>query len=531
MDPLIAAGDHDNQPLEEGSRPTVAERLLTVARIGRAFAERLDLDTLVPMLVDRCRDVLGSEATSVLLFDASRNELYFPYVGESRPSAAMRLRGMRFPASLGFAGEALRCRRAFRVDDVSTDPRFYVGIDEVTGTETRSLLVAPLRNGADSLGVIEVVNRRDGGPFDDDDLALLEELAASVAIAITNAQRYAAVRNSEQRLQAEVHALRQDLARQGAPAEIVGKAPSMIAVFRLMESAASSDIAVLIEGETGTGKELVARGIHRASARAERPFLAVNCAALSETLLESELFGHRRGAFTGATQDRLGLFETASGGTVLLDEVGEMPVAMQAKLLRVLQEGEVVPVGDHRARPVDARIISATNRDLHAEMLAGRFRKDLYYRLAAFPVRLSPLRERPEDIPALAEAILVAAGARHGKRVPSITKPALEALLRYEWPGNVRELENELRRAVVLVADGGAIGLAHLSSRLVAGGADAAPGAVVPSQSLRKARAAFEAQYIDAVLRRESGNVTRAARTLGVSRAILHKKMNVHGLR
>ena len=525
-------GGDATQPADVAAvpRPGASDRLLSVARIGRAFAERLELDTLIPMLIERCREILDAEGTSVLLFDASRNELYFPYVAEFQPEVAKRLLGMRFPASLGLAGEVVRTGRALRVDDVKADPRFYNGIDQSTGMDTRNILVAPLRAGADVLGVLEVVNRRGGGSFDDDDLSLLDELAASVAIALVNAQRYAAVRTSAQRLQAEVHALRQDLARQGAP-EIVGTASSMMAVFRLMESAASSDIAVLIEGETGTGKELVARGIHRASARAERPFLAVNCAALSETLLESELFGHRRGAFTGATQDRLGLFEAAAGGTVLLDEVGEMPMAMQATLLRIVQEGEVVPVGDHRARPVDVRIISATNRDLHTEVVAGRFRKDLYYRLAAFPVRVSPLRERPEDIPALAETILVAAAARHGKRVPSITAPAFDALLRYDWPGNVRELENELRRALILLADGEAIGLAHLSSRLVTGGAGTTAGAVSPSQSLRQARGAFEAQYIDAVLRREGGNVSGAARVLGVSRAILHKKMKAHGLR
>jgi transcriptional regulator with PAS, ATPase and Fis domain len=337
---------------------------------------------------------------------------------------------------------------------------------------------------------------------------------------------------------------------------LLGTGQAMSAVFRLIEKAAASPIAVLIEGETGTGKELIARGIHFASERSSAPFLAVNCAALPETLLESELFGSRRGAYTGATHDRRGLFEAADGGTIFLDEVGEMPVAMQPKLLRVLQEGQITPIGDTRPHRVDVRVISATNRDLAAEVAGGNFREDLYYRLAAFPIHVPSLRDRREDIPLLAERMLAVAAQRHHKRVRGIDPLALEALLRFDWPGNVRELENELQRAVALALDGETIGLAHLSSRLrgesalaaAAGAAASSPGAasgapaathrdtVDPEAArvtapLRAARGAFEAQYIAEVLRRESGNVARAAQTLGLSRAALHKKLKEYGLR
>jgi two-component system response regulator HupR/HoxA len=316
----------------------------------------------------------------------------------------------------------------------------------------------------------------------------------------------------------------------------------MEAVFRLMTKAAGSTIAVLIQGETGTGKELVARAIHAVSPRGRGPFLAVNCAAMPETLLESQLFGHRRGSFTGADRDRVGLFEAATGGTVLLDEIGEMPLAMQAKLLRVLQEGEITPIGDTKPRPVDVRVISATNRDLSAEVAARRFREDLFYRLASFPIGLPPLRERPEDIPVLVERFAAQAAHAHRKRIAGVTAEAFACLRQFDWPGNVRELQNEVQRAVVLAEHGEALGVAHLSPRL-RGEAAAAPAdspapaaaepatAGAPAAQLREARAAFEARHIADVLRQQGGNVSRAAVVLGLSRMQLHRKLKEYGIR
>src|SRR4029078_8523424 len=204
------------------------------------------------------------------------------------------------------------------------------------------------------------------------------------------------------------------------------------------ERAAASPIPVLIEGETGTGKELVARAIHRTSNRGEASFIAVNCAPLSETLLESELFGHRRGAFTGASQDHRGLFEAAGGGTILLDEIGEMPLPMQAKLLRVLQENEIVPVGDTRPRRIDVRVVSATNRDLSEAVQKQTFRQDLYYRLAAFPIRVPPLRDRRDDVPLLAHHFARAPAERQSRQLEGIDPAAMEAMVQFGWPGNVR---------------------------------------------------------------------------------------------
>ena len=525
--------------------PAETARLRLLYELGCAFASRTEIEKLIPYVVERCREVLDAEGASAQLYDPETNELHFPYVAVDDSEVAARLVGLRFPADRGVAGAVFQSGESVRVDDVQGDPRFYSGVDHRTGATTRNMIVAPLTSQRGRIGVIQVINRRGGLTFIDDDLAFLEALGGSIAVAIENARLYAELKASEERLHAQVGALRRDLARPDRFPEFVGTGRVMAEAFQLMESAAGSPIAVLIEGETGTGKELAARMIHRASARADNAFLAVNCAALPESLLENELFGHSRGAFTGAAQDHKGLFEAASGGTVFLDEIGEMPGGMQAKLLRVLQEGEITRLGDTRPRKVDVRVISATNRDLGAEVAQGRFRADLFYRLGAFPIRLPPLRERREDVPLLADRFLAAAAERHRKAVPGIDAAAMDRLVRFAWPGNVRELQNEIERAVALARSGVPVGVGQLSPKLVPAGNGAAAGpepddgrdpaatleAVWPEATLRDARTAFERRFVVRVLERHQGNVSRAARALGLSRVALHRKLKGHGLR
>ncbi len=320
-----------------------------------------------------------------------------------------------------------------------------------------------------------------------------------------------------------------------------------------MESAAASSIGVLIEGETGTGKELVAHAIHRASDRADGPFGGVNCAAAAGSIARAA--DHRRGAFTGATADHPGFFKAAAGGVIFLDEIGELPFAMQAKLLRVLQDSEVTAVGDTRPQKVDVRVISATNRDLRAAVAAKAFREDLYYRLAAFPIDLPPLRERREDIPLLAATFLEAACERHhDKRLRGFDPATIELLCHAMWPGNVRELQNQIERAVALAHAGETITPDHLSPSFRSAVASAlTPDALKPeladrktrdeparlgshqgraaAQSLREARAGFEARHIAEVLAENDGSVPRAALALGISRVALYQKMKDYGLR
>jgi Nif-specific regulatory protein len=519
--------------------PGTAARFQLLHELGLAFAARIEIEELVALVVEKCRSVFAADGASVILYDAVRDELYFPYVVAEDPRVASRLGRLRLPAHQGIAGAVFDAGKPEWIPAVSADPRFCQDVDRTTGATTRALLCAPLASHQGRLGVLQVVNPRSGTSAEHD-LTFLEALAGSVAVALENARLYAALKASEERLRTEVGVLRRDLARQGSFAEIVGRSPVMTDVFRLMESAAASPVTVLIEGETGTGKELVARALHRAGARATEPFVAINCAALPESLLESELFGHRKGAFTGAIQDRRGLFEAADGGTIFLDEVGEMPLAMQAKLLRVLQEGEVTPIGDHRPRRVDVRVIAATNRDLVDAIQRHAFRQDLYYRLAIFPIVLPPLRARRDDVPLLVDSFVAAASQRHGKRIGGVEPSALERLVRFPWPGNVRELQNEIERAVALSADGAPITMAALSAKVTDAPASVSTPTSAPTdgildacsgRGLREARAAFEIRYIAQVLRSQGNNVTRAARALGLSRVMLQKKMKEYGLR
>jgi two-component system response regulator AtoC len=315
--------------------------------------------------------------------------------------------------------------------------------------------------------------------------------------------------------------LQRDVERAAGERPIVAASAPMIQVLELVERAAEFKATVLLQGESGTGKEVLARALHAQSPRRGEAFVAVNCAAIPEALLESELFGHAKGAFTGADRARRGLFSEADGGTIFLDEIGELPIALQAKLLRVLQEEEVRGVGEAKPRTVDVRVIAATARNLESEVAAGRFREDLFYRLDVVRVNVPPLRERREDIPLLVDHFLGRSLATLGKSVASVDDDALERLVAYQWPGNVRELENVLERAVIL-ARGDRLSLADLPPNLATVRGDRRSAS--RDLSLRRARRALEARLIQEALDATGGNRTHAAKLLGIShRALLYK--------
>jgi Nif-specific regulatory protein len=518
-------------------------RFKLLFELSRSFAESTtDLESLLISVVARCRSIFGADTNVAIMLLDQNGDLYFPYADTTGQVHLEALRDVRIPVGSGISGSVLASGRAELIVDAHADARFDPGIERLLGVVVGSILAVPLRTRDGVVGLMTVAQPRHAPRFGEEDLSFLESLASYVALAIDNARMYERMRAAEEDLRVEVGALRADLERRDLFPEIIGTSSAIRELVRLMESAAASPIAVLIEGETGTGKELVARGIHRASPRGEGPFLAVNCGAFTPELLESELFGHERGAFTGADRAHRGLFETLSGGSILLDEVGEMPPAMQVKLLRVLQEGEILPVGATAGRRIDVRVISASNVSLEAEVARGRFRADLYYRLAAFPIRVPRLAERRGDIPALVDHLLHRAVVAHGKQVLGISPEARALLIECEWPGNVRQLKNEVERAVALAQPGDRIDVGDLSDLVREAAAPAVPaldtrdgrrGAApeVDAAPLRDARLAFETRYIADVLDREGGNVSRTAAALGISRVMLHKKLKQLGLR
>ena len=315
---------------------------------------------------------------------------------------------------------------------------------------------------------------------------------------------------------------------------LVGRSAPMLEAYRLLDQAAKLDITVLLNGETGTGKELAARAIHYHSARKERRFVPVNCGALPQELVESEFFGHAKGSFTGAVGQKPGLFDEAEGGSLFLDEIGELPLTMQVKLNRALQEKEVRRVGDTRAHPVDVRVIAATHRDLKAEVAAGRFREDLYYRLNVFPVRLPALRERRQDIPLLALHFVEKHARALRKATTSIEPDALRALAGHAWPGNVRELENAIERAVA-ICGGTSIAFEELPQEVRAGDAGAVPGELLARMPYREAvelaRDRVSRDYLTVLMRDNEGNVTRASEHAGMERESLHRLLKRFGVR
>ncbi len=389
-----------------------------------------------------------------------------------------------------------------------------------------STLCVPLWDGDQIIGLIQADNRTVAGTFDESDLEVLTVLASQLSLSLRNARLYAKLQRAEAAARREAGYLKSR--ERSERTLIIGDSPAMRRVLELVDRVKDTPVPVCILGETGTGKELIARKIHYESDRAERLFVAQNMAALPDSLLESELFGHKRGAFTGADRDKKGLFELADGGTIFLDEIGDISPALQAKLLRVIQEGEVRPVGSNRTLRVDVRIISATHRDLEAEVQAGRFRHDLFYRLMVFPIHLPPLRERREDIPLLARFFLGRYSKELKRPEPSLSPAALDVLTAYSWPGNIRELENEIQRLVIYGAEGGLILPEHLSPRVRQ--TAAAIGSLEPGGgTLKEMVAEVERVIISRTLEKTGGNKTKAAAILGLTREGLHKKMNKLG--
>jgi transcriptional regulator with GAF, ATPase, and Fis domain len=464
------------------------------------FSERLmtlqALDALLEALLDGVIEVTSARRGALLLVD--------PADGEEAPLRVRAARNVKREVIEGEDGisdsivrHVVEKKMPLIVSDAINDTIFGSS-DSVVALKLSSVMCAPLLNQGVVMGALYVGNDEVAHLFGRRQLEILTVFAAQASLLIQNAMLLSALRADKEKLSAELKDQRLG--------EIIGACPSMMEVFRKLQKVAGTDINVLITGETGTGKELIARELHRLSTRAEGPFITVNCGAIPENLMESEMFGHVKGAFTGAVASRPGRFQAANHGTLFLDEVGELTPALQVKLLRAIQERVVFRVGDSRPEKLDIRIVAATNRELEAMIRTGEFREDLYYRLNVVNLWLPPLRDRADDVLIIAKALLSKHADESHSSVRGFAPNTLAAIRKYDWPGNIRQLENRIKKALVLCDD-------HLirPEDLDLGGAN--QPTIVP---LEKAKEDFQRRYVFEVLERNNGNRTQTARDLGV---------------
>jgi len=506
--PVFRAIFHD-----ESETSSETARLSTLYEMIRTLNSETDPEALLEEILDMALRAVNAERGMILLAESPGQFSVRVARNLDKETAADAEAYSRSIASQAGEGTSILAL------DAGNDDRFK-DLKSISLYRIRSLMCVPLRSRGAIVGTVYLDSRREGRLFSQEDLRFLEAFADHAALALENAQARA-------RLEEENRRLRAVAGERSSFDKIVGRSEPMQKVFDLLETIATSELPVLVLGESGTGKELVARAIHFHGPRSEKTFLSENCAALPESLLESALFGHVRGAFTGAERDRPGLFEQADGGTLFLDEVGDMSPAMQARLLRVLQEGEVRRVGDERIGHVDVRVVAATNKDLDEEIRAGRFREDLYYRLNVLSIRMPPLRERPGDVPLLTGHLMERIARERGREAPRIDGEVVDLLERCAWPGNVRQLENAIQRLALLAGDG-PVTLRTVRSdeglrRALLGERDPS----VPVLSLSKT----EEEQIRRALKESRGNRDRAAKLLGISRATIYRKLREYGIR
>jgi transcriptional regulator with GAF, ATPase, and Fis domain len=539
-----------------GDHPRSSQDLVTFLQIARALNEELDLTRLLTQIVDAAIHLCGAERGFLILGKSGEHS-----VEVARNFAQEEVLSPEFKISRTIANRVMATGVPELTTNAQEDDRFR-DLQSVADLRLRSVLCIPIRVQNEIGGVLYVDNRLQQQVFQEREKALMLSLADHAGTAILTARSCSTLRGKQVELQqaldrvdqlnaalkgqlqektSELSQIREEISAQSLGLrskydykQIVGQGRAMRSVFALLDKYIEADDPVLITGDSGTGKELVARAIHAHSRRKDHPFVSENCAALPEALLESELFGYVRGAFTGATANKKGLLESATGGMLFLDEIGDMPFDLQKKLLRVLQEGEVRPLGSRETVKVDVRLICATNRNLEQMVRDSEFREDLYYRLAVLPVHLPPLRDRKEDIPPLVKRFLGDLQRETQTKV-RISPDAMERIVAYGWPGNVRELQNEIRRAAILCD--GIILESHLSQHVREGrrgpGTPYADDGTVPSErgtTLPDMVRDLEIREIQKAFDRAQANKSRAAELLGLSRFALQRKLEKYAL-
>ncbi|MFQ5825493.1 MAG: sigma-54 interaction domain-containing protein [bacterium] len=490
--------------MENGRENYPRESLQAISEIAQIINSIQEINPLLEKVLEIAVETLTAERGFVLL-KSSSNPLGFE-IKSSRNFSENQIDDIT-RISTSVVNEVLRSGEPILLYEAQKDPK-YRYTESIVIQKIQSIACVPLSIKNRQIGAIYLDSLTKRSRFTQESLPFLNAFANQAAIAIENAQLYQTLREENRRL-------RQEAQRLHAFNEIIGQSPKMKEVFEVMSRVIDSDATVLIEGDSGTGKELVARAIHYNGHRKDNPFVALFCGSLPDNLLESELFGHKKGSFTGAITDKRGLFEAAHSGTIFLDEIGDLSPQIQSKLLRVLQEGEIKRVGENQIRKVDVRIISATNRVTMDLVEQGSFREDLYYRLNTICIKMPPLRQRKTDIPLLAHHFLDKYASKKKDAIKGFDKNAMEALIAYSWPGNVRELENTIERAVVM-AKKDLISLEDLQlpqnevSDLIEIG--------LPLKEIEK-------RLVSKTLKEQNGNISETAKILGVSRRWLHYKL------
>ncbi len=505
--------------------------LAALIRSSSELVSRLEEKDVIQTVIAEAAKVLDAESCSVILLDDSADECFFFYTTDARDT---NLQKIRFNRELGIVGKVIETGKPVLVADATKDPYHYRGVDQRMGMSTRSLVAVPLKVGGKLLGVVEAINKKQQAAFTEEDLQLLILFTNFAAIALNNARAFGTCKTEAEAFR--VAADRGDI--------FLGESPAMQKVWHTIRKVAQTHSTVMITGESGSGKEVIAAAIHRQGPRHDRPYICVNCAALETNLLASELFGHEKGAYTGAVARRIGRFELANHGTIFLDEIGDAELSVQARLLRVLETQQFERLGSSESIRTDARVIAATNADLGAAVRAGKFREDLYHRLNVVTLAVPPLRERQGDIPGFLRYFSQWFAAEMKTRPLAFAEDAMDLLTRYPWPGNVRELKNLVERVSVLAehSEISARDLLELFPSMAPAGSPVARVAAPATVAAGAAPAALppretggslwdqEKRAIEQAIVSSGGNQCKAARILGIERHHLRYRIKKFGI-
>ncbi|OQY32266.1 MAG: nif-specific transcriptional activator NifA [Spirochaetaceae bacterium 4572_59] len=498
------------------------EELTLLFEISQILDEDIDLKEVIHPLLESMAENIGMERGTITLLNRKTGELS---IEAAYGLSSREMQKGRYKVGEGVTGKVVESGQAIIIPNIEEDPSFLdkTGARKGSSSKKTSFICVPIKSENEVIGTFSIVRPNQEARMElDDDVQLLMIVSSMIARAVKLRQRS---EEEKHRLLEENSRLHQELKARFQPDNMVGNSQAMQEVFDLISQVSESDATVLIRGESGTGKELVAQAIHYNSLIADKPFIKVNCAALPESVIESELFGHEKGAFTGAISTRKGRFEMADGGTIFLDEIGDVSPMTQVKLLRVLQEREIERVGGTQTIKINVRIIAATNRNLEQEILKNTFREDLYYRLNVFPIHIPPMRERKTDLMLLADFFTEKYSKRNRKHIKRISSSAIDLFMSYHWPGNVRELENCIERAVLLSTDQ-VIHAYHLPPSLQS--AESSGTGLLTT--LQEALDNLEKELIREALKSNRGNMAKTARKLGLTERIMGLRAKKYGI-